>query len=103
VGPPSGSSGLTPPTRPTITGPATTRSGGPAKEQTLRGTVAEGVEARCVVLIDESGAVLANLQGLDLAAHPLGSLVQVTGIFMPDLMTTCQQGTPFEVRTAVAL
>lgn len=68
---------------------------------TLQGTVTEGVETGCVVLTDDSGAVLANLIGLDKTANPLGSRVEVTGTFRTDLMTTCQQGPPFEVQTAV--
>jgi hypothetical protein len=49
------------------------------------------------VLTDDSGAVLANLIGVDQAAVQLGSKVVVSGKFEPDLMTTCQQGTPFAV------
>ncbi len=75
---------------------------GPGAVATLRGTVTEGVESACVVLVDASGAVLANLQGWDLTAHPLQSEVEVTGTFEPDLMTTCQQGTPFEAITVVS-
>jgi hypothetical protein len=69
---------------------------------TLQGTVTEGVENGCVVLVDASGAVLANLQGWDLRAHPFDSQVEVTGAFEPDMMTTCQQGTPFEASTVVS-
>ena len=69
---------------------------------TLQGTVTEGVESGCVVLVDSSGAVSANLQGWDLRAHPFDSQVEVTGAFEPDMMTTCQQGTPFEVTTVVS-
>jgi hypothetical protein len=69
---------------------------------TLQGTVTEGVENNCVVLVDASGTVLANLQGWDLRAHPFDSEVEVTGTFEPDLMTTCQQGTPFDATTVVS-
>ena len=68
---------------------------------TLHGTVTEGVESGCVVLVDSSGAVSANLQGWDLGAHPFDTKVEVTGAFEPDMMTTCQQGTPFEVTAVV--
>jgi hypothetical protein len=34
---------------------------------------------------------------VDKATAPYGALVDVTGKFQADLMTTCQQGTPFEV------
>lgn len=76
------------------------RSSGSAGTTTLTGTVAGGVESGCVVLTDESGAVLANLMGLDTTAAPIGSQVEVTGEFRTDMMTTCQQGKPFSV-TAV--
>lgn len=69
---------------------------------TLQGTVTEGVESGCVVLVDSSGAVSANLQGWDLGAHPFDTKVEVTGAFEPDMMTTCQQGTPFEVTAVVS-
>ncbi|WP_420121099.1 hypothetical protein [Nakamurella sp.] len=74
-------------------------AGGPT---TLTGTVTEGVESRCVVLVDDTGATLANLMGWDLQAHPFGSTVQVTGTFEEGLMTTCQQGRPFTVTSVVA-
>jgi len=63
----------------------------------LVGKLAEGVESGCVVLIDDTGTVLANLIGLDPASAPIGSTVEVNGQFEPDLMTTCQQGDPFSV------
>lgn len=69
---------------------------------TLTGTVTEGVESRCVVLIDDSGATVANLMGWDLQAHPFGSTVEVTGTYEEGLMTTCQQGRPFTVTGVVA-
>jgi hypothetical protein len=50
-----------------------------------------------VILKDANGAVLANLFGVDTATAPVGSNVLVTGQFQPDIMTTCQQGKPFEV------
>lgn len=84
---------------------ATTESGSAApggSVTTLQGTVTQGVESGCVVLVDASGAVLANLQGWDLQAHPFDSQVEVTGAFEPDMMTTCQQGTPFEASTVVS-
>jgi glucose/arabinose dehydrogenase len=55
---------------------------------TLVGTLAAGVEGGCVVLLDDRGTVLANLMGLDQAAAPLGSTVQVEGRFETDLVTT---------------
>lgn len=72
-------------------------SGAAGGTTTLQGTVTEGVESGCIVLTDDSGAALANLQGWDLRTYPFGSSVQVTGTFEQDMMTTCQQGMPFEV------
>jgi hypothetical protein len=80
--------------------PLPTGSTAPGTITTLQGTLAQGVEAGCVVLTDDTGAVLANLFGLDQTATPLGTDVEVTGTFEPDMMTTCQQGTPFEVVSA---
>lgn len=79
--------------------PAPTKPLGPTS---LTGTVEQGVESGCVVLLGEDGTALANLFGLDQALAPFGARVRVTGSFVPDMMTTCQQGQPFEV-TDVAL
>jgi len=87
--------------RPSLTAsPLPTGSTAPGTITTLQGTLAQGVEAGCVVLTDDAGAVQANLFGLDQTATPLGTDVEVTGTFEPDMMTTCQQGTPFEVVSA---
>jgi len=66
---------------------------------TLTGTITEGVESGCLVLTDEAGAVLANLIGIDPATVTFEVTVEVTGKFQPDMMTTCQQGSPFAVAT----
>lgn len=63
----------------------------------LRGIVAEGVESGCTILIDDAGVVLANLTGFDRTEFPPGSTVDVSGVFDPDLMSTCQQGPLFRV------
>ncbi|MET0965863.1 MAG: hypothetical protein ABWZ02_05670 [Nakamurella sp.] len=65
----------------------------------LTGTISDGVESGCVILQDANGAVLANLFGVDTATVPVGSTVLVTGQFQQDIMTTCQQGKPFEVES----
>lgn len=83
--------------------PIVTATASPGALATIRGTVTEGVESGCIVLVDDAGAAVANLQGWDLEAHPFDSRVEVTGVFETDLMTTCQQGTPFEVRSVVGL
>lgn len=54
-----------------------------------------------MVLVDDSGATVANLMGWDLQAHPFGSTVEVTGTYEEGLMTTCQQGRPFTVTGVV--
>jgi len=100
-----GSSGQPQPSTTSTAAPSSTASesasaGG--STTTVQGTVTAGVENGCVVLVDASGAVVANLQGWDLRAHPFSSQVEVTGTFEPDLMTTCQQGTPFEVTAVVS-
>lgn len=82
-----------------VQGSGSVQADGPT---TLTGTVTEGVESRCVLLVDDSGATLANLMGWDLQAHPFGSTVEVTGSFEEGLMTTCQQGRPFVVTSVVA-
>jgi len=61
---------------------------------TLTGTVQAGVEANCLLL---AGHLL--LDGPPDVLTP-GARVTVTGEVRADLMTTCQQGTPFLVRSA---
>jgi hypothetical protein len=66
---------------------------GPAKPVTISGTVQEGVEAGCLVL---DGYLLIG--GRDQGVRA-GAKVTVTGRAQPNLMTTCQQGTPLQVET----
>jgi hypothetical protein len=73
----------------------------PGAAVTLTGTLAAGVESGCIVLVNDQGAVLANLIGLDPASAPVGSSVEVKGRFARDLITTCQQGEPFNVASVV--
>ena len=54
------------------------------------------------MLVDETGAVLANLIGFDPQGVDVTGIVEVTGSFNADLMTTCQQGRPFEVTSVRA-
>jgi hypothetical protein len=63
---------------------------------TLTGTVAAGVEPNCLLL---DNYLLVN--GPRDIVRP-GARVTVTGRVRSDLMTTCQQGTPFMVETAKA-
>jgi hypothetical protein len=61
---------------------------------TVTGTIAYGVEPNCVLL---NGYLLLG-GPRDLFAA--GALVTVTGRIQPDMMTTCQQGTPLVVESA---
>ncbi|WP_232376102.1 hypothetical protein [Amycolatopsis aidingensis] len=106
---PPGESRTTPPgSDPTSTAPpATSRPtepGTPSKapttappgqgEVTVRGVVQQGVEPGCLVL---SGADRVYLLLGEHARLKPGAEVLVRGTPEPDLMTTCQQGTPLRV------
>ncbi|MFU8870642.1 hypothetical protein [Micromonospora sp. SL4-19] len=80
----------------TPTDPVSPTKGGPsgAGTTTLTGTVQAGVEPNCLLL---DGNLLVG--GPRDVLKP-GARVAVTGHSQPDLMTTCQQGTPFVVDTA---
>jgi hypothetical protein len=64
-------------------------------EQTLTGEVIEGVEAGCRLLATDTGEYL--LFGDAVAQLAVGGTVTVRGRVQPDMMSTCQQGTPFQV------
>jgi hypothetical protein len=84
------------PTKPVPTEPLPTEplpTGAPAAPMTLSGTVEAGVEANCLLL---RGYLLL---GGDRTALRAGATVTVTGRVARDLLTTCQQGTPFTVET----
>jgi hypothetical protein len=61
---------------------------------TLTGTVTAGVEAHCLLI---NGFLLV---GGDRSVLKPGARVTVTGRVDRDLVTTCQQGTPFVVTSA---
>ena len=61
---------------------------------TVRGTVADGVEAGCLTLTEAEGSWLLVGQTAGLKA---GDTVTVRGAVMEDLATTCQQGQPLWV------
>lgn len=65
-----------------------------ASEMTITGTVTVGVEVGCLLL---DGYLLI---GGDPDVVRGGARVTVTGRVDRDLMTTCQQGTPFVVTSA---
>lgn len=62
--------------------------------RTLTGIVTAGVEHRCLLL---EGYLLV---GGDREVIRAGAHLTVTGRIVPDLVTTCQQGTPFVVASA---
>ncbi len=73
----------------------TDKSGKPAPTITITGTPTEGVENGCIVM--ESGGTLYLLLGGERSTLMSGRPVAVRGTPTPGLMTTCQQGTPFQV------
>jgi hypothetical protein len=62
----------------------------------VRGTVAEGVELGCMMLNADDGQVYLLLGG-DRTVIGRGGHLEVVGRPQPGLMTTCQQGIPFQV------
>jgi hypothetical protein len=87
-----------PTTEPTakVPGGKTPGSGG---TETITGTIAAGVEPGCLVLTSPSGGshLLIVRDAQTRAAAKVGSSVTVVGRAQPDMMSTCQQGTPFVV------
>lgn len=64
-------------------------------EATLTGEVAAGVEEGCMILqTDQGDYLLIGDMARDLR---FGATVTVRGQYRPDMASTCQQGTPFEV------
>jgi hypothetical protein len=68
---------------------------------TVRGTVAEGVEAGCLIL--NTGTAQYLLLGADPTIAVAGAEIEVTGRAEPGAMTTCQQGTPFNVQKTLRI
>jgi hypothetical protein len=64
----------------------------------LRGTVQAGIEPGCLIL--ESGGKTYGLYGGDPAVVSAGAKVRVRGVPQPDMVTTCQQGIPFQITEA---
>ncbi len=67
---------------------------------TLIGTVEEGVEPSCLMLVDETSGQRYNLTGGDKAIVKLGARVKVVGVIRTGLMSYCQQGRIFQVLQA---
>lgn len=80
----------------------TPTSPGPGKAIDVRGTITEGVEAGCLVFTPESATtegswvLVGNTAGLE-----AGQTVTLRGTPAPEVMTTCQQGTPFRVESVL--
>lgn len=68
---------------------------------TVRGTVSAGVEAGCLIL--DTGTAQYLLLGADPAIAVAGAEIEVTGRAEPGAMTTCQQGTPFQVQKTLRI
>lgn len=84
---------------PPSSAPITTPSRALEPGITVRGTVSAGVEAGCLIL--DTGSAQYLLLGADPAVAVAGAQVEVTGQAEPGAMTTCQQGTPFQVTKTV--
>ncbi|MFC4148339.1 hypothetical protein ACFO0M_18970 [Micromonospora mangrovi] len=87
------------PGAPAPSAPIVPSKGGPSKPPgpggtTLTGTVQGGVEPNCLLL--DGNLLIGGPRDL---LKP-GAKVTVTGRPQPDMMTTCQQGTPFVVESA---
>ncbi|GIF16119.1 hypothetical protein [Actinoplanes teichomyceticus] len=86
-------------TTPSAVPEATRTTGKPAAgSTTVTGTVASGVEPGCLILRAGKTTHLLIFRDEALrASAAVGSRVRVSGTPRPGLMTTCQQGEPFEV------
>jgi hypothetical protein len=84
------------PTRRPVSPPVQPTPTGKLDLLTLTGEVYAGVEAGCTLIATGSGDYLLIGRAADQVR--MGRTVTVRGVVRPDLMTTCQQGTPFEVR-----
>jgi hypothetical protein len=67
-------------------------------EMTMTGQVVPGVEEGCLLM--HSGTTEYLLVGGDRAVVKAGARITVRGRPSPGLMTTCQQGVPFQVSEA---
>jgi hypothetical protein len=95
----TGGRGPTPSESFRLTSPPTTPKSAPTSVMTLRGQVDDGVESGCTILRSDNGVVYLLLGG-DRGVLIAGGRVEVVGTPQPGLLTTCQQGTPFEVASA---
>jgi hypothetical protein len=114
--PGAGTGGSTTPPRATTTSPSTSPSTSPLEDLplpsgstagrgvllTVQGTVTEGVEAGCLLFTTEPPAadgpwvLVGNTEDLE-----PGMTVTLRGSRRDDVMTTCQQGLPFQVEAVL--
>jgi hypothetical protein len=88
--------GLTPSESPVSPVPLAPKSSGSAQaEVTLYGVVEDGVERGCKIL--RVGGAVYQLVGSTDPLITAGARLAVRGRPDPNLATTCQQGTPFQV------
>jgi len=71
--------------------------GAPGTPQTVTGVVVAGVEPNCLMLRGPSAVYQLLLKAYGVTRPTVGSKVTVVGTARPDMMTTCQEGTPFVV------
>ncbi|MHB1472357.1 MAG: hypothetical protein ACYCV4_01810 [Dermatophilaceae bacterium] len=77
--------------------PAST--GGKHSTVRVRGTVSDGVEPGCTLLTSKGAVYLLIWRHGTLVT---GQEVEVEGTVQPDLITTCQQGTPLVVERVLS-
>lgn len=83
------------PSAPAVAPSRSTTAGPGVAGVSVSGEVVEGVEAGCLLL--KTSDTLYLLVGGDRTALQVGKRVTVVGTPQPGLMSTCQQGTPFQV------
>jgi hypothetical protein len=97
---PGGTPGTSPPpASPPATPPMPSPSPPLEETMTITGEVAEGVEVNCVLL--RTGTEEYLLIGNDVDQLRFGDTVTLRGYPDPEVMTICQQGTPFIVTEVV--
>ena len=94
----SGSTSPTPSPSPSFSAVPIPPTGGANGEITVTGVIEEGVEPNCMLLKTADKSYL--LIGGDRALIQQGGRLTVRGKPEPGLMTTCQQGVPFQVAEA---
>lgn len=74
---------------------------GKGKTVRIRGTVSEGVETGCTLLTSKGVVYLLIWRHAIPVTGPEAE-VEVEGTIQPDLLTTCQQGTPLVVERVIS-